>query len=521
MLEEIKYPINEIFRSIQCEGFYTGKTAIFVRFSGCNKTCEWCFGVKPGRRNPKIILSNKASKHITDIEIGDTLLTYNDKVKLVETTVKALHTRKVNQWYEFIINDTEYFVTPEHPFFTTRGIVTAENLYVDDYILHSTPNAKCKFRASHHNSMSNPIVAKKKAQNTDYVSVAKKYSETVKKQKKEGTYIPSICRLSKKDKEKFLRRASLSKIGAKNPNWKGGVELNFNRLKKECVLGIKKICNICKKKQKLEVHHLDNDHTNDVSSNMICICHSCHSKIHKRGYNFWMSNRTDGKVLSNIYQANGFKVQSKKYVDVEKHPHYGRSYGPKSLQVFNLSCEPYNSYLLDYMWVHNCDTDHTPKLELTAKEIVRYAEKCKWHEEDLVVFTGGEPTIHNLEPVCKAFVNAHGGVEIAIETNGTNLNMIKDLKKKHLLNWVTISPKDIKDACEEWGLIANEIKIVMDENNLPDRYIPFINRVGCLFDSNYCFIQPCSQDYAPAIKYVLEHPQWRLSVQIQKIIKVF
>lgn len=34
--------INEIFYSIQGEGFYTGTPAVFVRFSGCNLHCPFC-----------------------------------------------------------------------------------------------------------------------------------------------------------------------------------------------------------------------------------------------------------------------------------------------------------------------------------------------------------------------------------------------------------------------------------------------------------------------------------------------
>lgn len=34
--------INEIFYSLQGEGFHTGTPAIFVRFSGCNLRCSFC-----------------------------------------------------------------------------------------------------------------------------------------------------------------------------------------------------------------------------------------------------------------------------------------------------------------------------------------------------------------------------------------------------------------------------------------------------------------------------------------------
>lgn len=34
--------INEIFYSIQGEGFYTGTPAVFIRFAGCNLKCPFC-----------------------------------------------------------------------------------------------------------------------------------------------------------------------------------------------------------------------------------------------------------------------------------------------------------------------------------------------------------------------------------------------------------------------------------------------------------------------------------------------
>ena len=164
-----------------------------------------------------------------------------------------------------------------------------------------------------------------------------------------------------------------------------------------------------------------------------------------------------------------------------------------------------------------CDTDHTEKLNLTPSEIIEHMTVVEWNEDDLVVLTGGEPTIHALDPVCKALINVNGGTEIAIETNGTNPNQLERLKKEQLLDWITISPKDPKDVSYIWRQIADEVKVVLDPNNPPSRYIPFIVK---LFDDHRCYIQPCSQDYAPAVKYVLDHPQWRLSVQIQKIINV-
>lgn len=36
------YKVNEIFHSLQGEGYYTGTAAVFLRLSGCNRACPFC-----------------------------------------------------------------------------------------------------------------------------------------------------------------------------------------------------------------------------------------------------------------------------------------------------------------------------------------------------------------------------------------------------------------------------------------------------------------------------------------------
>ncbi|MFS2225407.1 7-carboxy-7-deazaguanine synthase QueE [Pantoea sp. B65] len=38
----MQYPINEMFQTLQGEGFYTGVPAIFIRLQGCPVGCSWC-----------------------------------------------------------------------------------------------------------------------------------------------------------------------------------------------------------------------------------------------------------------------------------------------------------------------------------------------------------------------------------------------------------------------------------------------------------------------------------------------
>ena len=42
MKTEHKFLINEIFYSLQGEGRWAGRAAIFIRFSGCNLKCPFC-----------------------------------------------------------------------------------------------------------------------------------------------------------------------------------------------------------------------------------------------------------------------------------------------------------------------------------------------------------------------------------------------------------------------------------------------------------------------------------------------
>jgi len=63
----ILYPINEIFQSIQGEGFYTGVPAIFIRLQGCPVGCPWCdtrhtWMVSPERQVPTVQVLDRSNQ---------------------------------------------------------------------------------------------------------------------------------------------------------------------------------------------------------------------------------------------------------------------------------------------------------------------------------------------------------------------------------------------------------------------------------------------------------------------------
>ena len=406
--------VSESFCSIDGEGVRAGQKAVFIRFAGCNIRCEYCFGVKPGRHIPYVRTSYRRTsgdhkKHITDVQVGDWLMTYDADLNLVETEVKSVHKHDVTKWYELQIGDHMFFVTPEHPMFTVSGLKSVAELEVGDIILDCKPEAYNSYAKQVNNPMWNADVAAKSAQNTDYSSVGQKVSDSISLKKSVGEYQSSWESMSDSQKLAYRQKQSAAKMGAKNPHYNPDAHHapNYDSLRAKIASGEITECEITHASVlsdpnvRLCVHHIDGDHNNDDINNLVVITMKLHNQIHRRGYNFWLGPRKDKKQLKKVVAANGKQVQSKKLIDITKHPHFGKAYGPKPLTVYNLSCAPYNSYLISDMWVHNCDTKYS-----LAKSQANAAYTCaadvaeavtKFCVEGVVnniTITGGEPLLY-------------------------------------------------------------------------------------------------------------------------------
>ncbi len=164
-----------------------------------------------------------------------------------------------------------------------------------------------------------------------------------------------------------------------------------------------------------------------------------------------------------------------------------------------------------------CDTDHSEKARMTAEGIVAFVHNLlpstiKYVEDfPMVVITGGEPTIHNLAPLLDKLKKDH--FYIAIETNGTNPGYLMGI------NWITLSPKRLDQIPQDTVRIADEIKIVFQSARQTKEIETRLEL--CVFeDQDRLYIQPCSENFKPAVDFVKANPNWRLSVQIQKVIDV-
>jgi len=418
--------VFSIFKSIDGEvnWYGQGTQTVFVRLAGCNIKCAYCFGIINGRKIPRIITSRVPNKKLMDMKVGDWLMTFDENKNLVETEVKEVITREVNSWFRLKINGVSYFVTEEHPFFTTKGMIKTKNLKIGDMILHSSPNQKASFsKMGERNPMKDPRVARKSGKGKDYKKIGIKISSSIKKKQEQGIYLHPFSTLSERKYKETKKKLSLKMMGDKNPNWRGGINTNYNYLKNLCKKGIINTCKECGKTNiKCCVHHKDADKKNDDWENLLISCYPCHNKIHKRGYSFWRGERKDGKNLSvksrnRLTALNGYKVEEIKHIDRNDYPPSTR---PKPLKVWNISCFPYNSYLVDYMWVHNCDTKYAQSPDSgTETPVKKVFDQIMQLGTAKVTITGGEPLLQIDEVAHLVSKLAGQNIVVTIETNGT------------------------------------------------------------------------------------------------------
>lgn len=440
--------VCETFVSFQGE-VNVGRFAFFIRLANCNLNCSFCFGMRKNKsKMPKIMFLDGKNKYLNEVKKGDILLTLDNNHKLVETKVINVIKRKVDKWLIININNHNYFVTPEHQFFTIKGLKAAYDLEVGDEIFNVAGSEKMSYRMTKNNPMFNDESMNKHLINTDWIEHGKAVSNTIKKKQKQGMYYSPWSILDENTKQRLRRLLSKKQKGKNNSNWKGNNK-NFNLLKKLCSENRLNKCKSCCKDRRLEVHHIDFNKENDEMNNLTTICHSCHSKAHKRGYSFWKNNnRLDKKVITfdklsimNDFLSlkhNGAKVNSIKYFDRTDDSKYKYEYfKPKPLVVYNLSCKPYNSYIADGMWVHNCDTDYAKfeGVDLSVDELVKQASHFR-----RIVITGGEPLLqkYDISKFIEKVMKKNPKVIIEIETNGT----IKPIGGRYLGDVIfNVSPK--------------------------------------------------------------------------------
>ena len=147
---------------------------------------------------------------------------------------------------------------------------------------------------------------------------------------------------------------------------------------------------------------------------------------------------------------------------------------------------------------------------MNVKQILTSIKKypCQW-----IIWTGGEPTLQLTDEVLLFFKQQ--GYRQAIESNGHQ-------KLSDLLDYTVVSPKGINP------LYAKEINYQVDEVRLPVTKNDKIPPVESLPLANYYFLSPIfthdkrstHANIRYCVKYIQKHPEWRLSVQMHKLIGI-
>jgi 7-carboxy-7-deazaguanine synthase len=122
-----------------------------------------------------------------------------------------------------------------------------------------------------------------------------------------------------------------------------------------------------------------------------------------------------------------------------------------------------------------------------------------------VVFTGGEPLLQLDEPLIEACHRR--GFEVAVETNGTVLALPG-------IDWLTVSPKPNSTLRQRRG---SELKLVFPHEVRPE--------VVEHLDFQHFYLQPMAgprlqENMRLAVEYCRSHPQWKLGLQIHKMIGI-
>jgi 7-carboxy-7-deazaguanine synthase (Cx14CxxC type) len=161
----------------------------------------------------------------------------------------------------------------------------------------------------------------------------------------------------------------------------------------------------------------------------------------------------------------------------------------------------------DFMSIDGPEGGNFQRAGELAKNVRRFwPENNKKSIKPFVVCTGGEPLLQ-LDTQLIAVLHDEG-FEIAVETNGTIIPPPD-------IDWICVSPKAGVELLLGSG---QELKLVFPQLGAePEKYDKL--------DFQHFFLQPMDNSNRKtntqrALDYVLAHPQWRISLQLHKILGV-
>ncbi|MEX0610153.1 MAG: 7-carboxy-7-deazaguanine synthase QueE [Balneolaceae bacterium] len=145
---------------------------------------------------------------------------------------------------------------------------------------------------------------------------------------------------------------------------------------------------------------------------------------------------------------------------------------------------------------------------MTVRELAKVAKESG---APFAVITGGEPLLHDLLPVTLALKAE--GMKVHIETSGSS-------PLSGQLDWITLSPKRFKKPTEEVFAYVDELKVVVLTNK--DLTWAEENAAKCPAGTRL-LLQPeweTPKSVDLIVDYVKANPEWGISLQTHKFLKV-
>ncbi len=130
----------------------------------------------------------------------------------------------------------------------------------------------------------------------------------------------------------------------------------------------------------------------------------------------------------------------------------------------------------------------------------------------LAVITGGEPAMHDLQPLTDAMHAA--GIATHIETSGAH-PLTGDW------DWVTFSPKKFKAPLPDIYAQANELKVVVYHKSdfaFAEEHREQLREEALLYLQPEWSKRNASMELI--VSYIAAHPEWRVSLQTHKYLEI-
>lgn len=432
--------VTSMFFTLQGEGPFAGKPALFIRLAKCNLACSFCFV-----GTTKISMANGSRKMIKDVCVGDEVVSWDGEQFVKKRVTNTFKNNTEEDIFKISYGSRKAWLTGDHPILVSdKGWVKAKDLKEGDVLV--------EYDNSKRMSMFNPS---RMGYHTPMTEEARKNASK---------------KLSAKWKEGEFREANTNRMKTNNPMKDPEIAFkshcNRHDIYKKTGLEstFEKIC------EDLDIKYVGDSYKNfhvgwkvpdfivPGTNKLIEIWAADAPWAEYRDEN-WIKNRKD-HFEENGYEVlmyplvqsdlkkdnhkhikervarfinNGIKVKS---IDkVESRAAHVRLFGSKDAPktVYNFEVEDTHTYVANGLVVHNCDTFFDDGDWLTFDEIEKRVESTiddyfdsrpSWtkHDNDtkkkmVLVMTGGEPTLQaNLGPFLEKMNNVFENTQI--ESNG-------------------------------------------------------------------------------------------------------